>query len=251
MKFIFISPVFCPNDYMFERNIKSIESSIKFILPKVEIYLIGGYCAKQEYWEKIETLLNKDNTSIKIYKGKKNKGKAYNVNKMINYVNLKNIEYDYILTCDSDIIFIEDIIHYFKKLNFDNHGIIALNQLEHSCHIKNNLEKKIELHNGIKIKFYYSPNGTHIAGGCWFIKREAWLMSGGYKVFGVYCSDDATLLKDISNLGFKVCICDNLKVIHPFDNNKEYAEWKYKTSLKILDLEEAIKESDKFWKNNV
>lgn len=248
MKFIFVSPIFCPNDNMFNRNINSLKSAIKFILPKVETFLLGGFCAKEDYWKSIDEIIKESKSEkIKIYKGKQNKGKAYNVNKMMRYIINKNTQFDYVLTCDSDIIFIDDIIHNFKKLNLDNHGIISPLQLEHCCHLIENLEKKIEIHNDKKITFYYSPEGTYIAGGCWFIKKESWEMVGGYQVLGVYCSDDANLLRDISNRGFKVCICDLLKVIHPHDDFPKYAKWKYKTSLKTMSLDEAIKDSEKFW----
>ena len=118
----------------------SLESAIKYVLPNVKIFIIGGYCAKEEYWTKIYNLQKNSNNKIfKIYKGSINMGKAYYVNKMINYLIKQNYNFDYILTCDSDIIFINDIIHN-DNLNNDNinNDTININIIDNMRHDNTN-----------------------------------------------------------------------------------------------------------------
>ena len=250
MKVIFISPIFCPNDNMFTKNMNSLESAIKYVLPNVKMFVIGGYCAKEEYWTEIYNLQKNSNNKIfKIYKGCINMGKAFYVNKMINYLIKQNYDFDYILTCDSDIIFINDIIHKFKNLKLNNHGIIAANQLENCCHVINKLDIKKVKYDDKVIIFYYSYAGEYIAGGCWFILKNAWIEVDGYRILGVYCSDDMHLLKDIFNKNYKVCICDELTVIHPNEENLSYSKWKRNTSNKKMNLIDAVKDSENFWNN--
>jgi hypothetical protein len=73
---------------------------------------------------------------------------------------------------------------------------------------------------------------------------------------GVYAGDDAYALIDTVNCGYSIQMFESLPVIHPPDNDSEYAKWKYvvcqrdSSGGKIKNnIEDKIKEAEDFWRN--
>ena len=244
MKISILQNIFCPNEHMLQKNIDSILSQYQF-KGKVEFHYIG-WC-KEEFWEQIEKVIKPLNPKTFI-KRRKNYGKAYNINQLVH-----NINTDFILTMDSDIIF-KDNVDYFSELknliNIPKLGIISLNQEEHNCHLLQIMDHKM-IHKQHEI--VWSSSGGGIAGGCILVNKEAWDKVEGYRVMGVYAGDDAHLFKDIKNKGYLNGLDKSLSVIHPHDNNRQYQLWKLHVCTRDsngntdINLDDKIKESMKIW----
>lgn len=267
MRILVIAPVFCPNEVQFTKNLKSVRSFAEYLhmYPQTEDIILdiafGGYCYEERYWEELSKSFV--TMSASVVKFDKNYGKAYVVNAL--YRQFYN-DHDYIFTFDSDIIFdplnepqmFYRLVDLFSKYT-DRHnqgplGAVSLNQKEAQCHWMHAMDCRIMAGNEV---LTWSSSRSGIAGGCLFIKADAWKKVGGYKVMGVYSGDDGKFLSDIQNAGFLFTIVETLHIIHPANHHKErkYQEWKYKQIKKCQnshlalsdDLEKDIKEADSFW----
>lgn len=261
MKVIYIQPIFAPNLEMLFRLIRSVTSFIDYYVKNNYSFkcVFGGYCSKEEYWSMIEILLkyaiDNYNMNIIIMRFDKNYGKAYVVNTMTTkYLT----DEEYIFTADSDIIYIESqpsIIHrlieameYSKSINL-NPSLVSLFQEDSNCHI---------LDICYEHKYYYNGQYGHemvchptcaggVAGGCLFISSEFWKLIGGYKVLGVYASDDANIMVDSREKGYNFLLSNSIRCIHPKETNSSYQKWKNETSSKVLSLSDAVNDANLFW----
>jgi hypothetical protein len=245
MKLCIVQNIFAPNEELLNKNIKSLKS-LKNI--KRGDFYFSGWVAKKEYWDILDPHIY--SLSPKKYiKRNKNYGKAYNINLLTSGLN-----YDLLLTFDSDIIF-SDEIDYYKEIEnmynqIDNLGIIAFNQKEQNCHLTNILTSSKMIGSN---KYIYNENGGGIAGGCILINFNLWKELGGYRVMGVYAGDDGFLFSDSKNKGKFIAMNEDIYVIHPQEKNSEYQNWKIKvcqrdvSGKEIKNLTEHIKESEVFW----
>ena len=265
MKILFIHPVFAPNETLFIKNLNSIKSFLAYIGQEgkdAQMKMVwGGYCAKPEYWEEIRRVI--ENIGA-VDDFERNYGKAHVVNEL--YKKYADVDTEYILTCDSDILFdtnepdmftrLDNIFKGYKdKSKAGQLGAVSLNQRVAQCHWVDKMNCREMSGNDILL---WSSNRSGIAGGCLFIRREAWDRVGGYKVMGVYSGDDGVLLRDIQRAGYHFAVTETLSIIHPHNDRKEkeYQNWKYeqikkcqKNGLKKSDdLETDVKEADEFWK---
>ena len=222
-----------------------------------------------DYWDEIVNTINErfKKFDCYIYRYDNNYGKAFIINDICNS-KLKHLDFDAILSVDSDIIFMEQEQYFFERLYFaaqevylqkqKDWGIIALNQREANCHLKSCYENKIEYDiniNGLPIheKIFYPNKPSGIAGGCLFLNRTMWDTVGGYKVMGVYAGDDAYILVDSNKAGFSYQLMDTLSVIHPHEEDSAYAQWKYKVcqrdtkGIAAKDISVQIEEANNFW----
>jgi hypothetical protein len=235
---VFIQPIFVPDQKRFERNIDSIKSFLNYCEKNnVKIDCIFGGWGKDEYMNEIIDLLSRKDLPINVIsinKFGKNYGKAVVVNTLHKKLEEKQIDYEFILTCDSDIVFKEDTPNIIQRLEKSAEelekerkmpfGIISLNQEGNCCHWLDKFENTLELSESFK--YPNSPSG--IAGGCLFISKKAWEKVGGYRVMGVYAGDDAYLLIDLGKNGFSMQVSTSISIIHPHDDDLEYQKWKTK-----------------------
>jgi len=272
MDTIFIQPIFAPDKKRFERNWESLTSFFKYCdTYKYDIkFAIGGWCP-DEYWNQFVNLVNSRDSKNKItlLRFERNYGKAVVVNKLYNTVREKNVQYKYILTCDSDILFPSDttrMVERLEKLATESptytrkpFGMVSLNQLGANCHWKICYENQFTYDNGLgqteNIVYPNAPSG--IAGGCLFISKNCWESVGGYRQLSIYAGDDAYLLVDAYTKGFSHQMSDSIAIIHPEENDELYAKWKHMVCQRdsvggvVRDnLDSKIEEAENFWKNH-
>ena len=267
-RILYVQPIFAPDKKRLERNIDSLKSMSRYIKTNnLSVPVIfGGWCKNEEYLDEIKKICHKGNfpNLVGVMKFERNYGKAVVVNKLVNRCIEESVEFDYILTADSDIVFKDDTINLFGRLDEvikqteckGKFGMISLQQEGNCCHLpmvyKNNLKYKSCF--GVEEEVVW-PNGKGgIAGGCIFVSRKAWEEVGGYRVMGVYAGDDAYLLIDLMDKGYTVQMFKTLSVIHPHDDDEEYAKWKVKVCQRDSsggkiksNIDSLIEESEKFW----
>ncbi|MFW6130640.1 MAG: hypothetical protein ACOC56_05585 [Atribacterota bacterium] len=259
----YVQPIFAPDKLRFERNISSIQSMSDYLKenPYTDIEFHFGGWAKEEYWNEFIDLISKEFAKYKfvIKKFNKNYGKAKVVNTLT-----KGIDSTYILTADSDIIFMSDQLNLFerliefsdkcKELRGKPFGLVALNQVGQCCHLpcanQNEVKYKNSFGNEEIIKY---PNGKGcIAGGCIFFENKVWKEIGGYREMGVYAGDDAYFLIDLCDNGKCIQYMKSLYIIHPHESDPVYAKWKIDVCQRDgggkskLD-KRRIEEANKFW----
>ena len=267
---LYCQPIFAPNIALLNKNLNSINSIYNYLIKyNLNIdsinFCFGGWCINDDYWNIISNKI-KELFNIEAIRFEKNYGKAYVVNKLINF-SQKNINFKYILTLDSDILIDVNEEKIFERLIScvglstlllkKKCGLIALNQSENNAHIIDYIyQNQLIVNNGLKIeKIVYSNGYSGIAGGCLFIPLDSWNIVGGYRIMGVYAGDDAYLLVDLYNKNMLILMVDTIKCIHPYETNEQYLKWKGETCQKnqiVVDenkLNELINDTYKFWNN--
>lgn len=242
-KICVIQNIFVPDNTTKERSIRSIRS-LKNV-SEYDIYFIG-WC-KDEYWDEIKAELISLKPQ-KIARKDKNYGKAHNINEMTS-----TLDYDYMLTMDSDIVFLDNVNYYYeiqRMTTIENMAVIAFNQLEGNCHLVDYLTSEKTINDQ---KYVWNDTGGGIAGGCLFINFEFWKQIKGYKVMGVYAGDDAYLFMDAKKRNKFFALNTEVSVIHPIETNGEYQKWKIEVcqrdsnGINKKDISSQIEESNKFW----
>ena len=263
---VYAQTIFCPDDVRFNKNYESIKSFIEYFeLKPIDMYL-GGYCLRDEYFDKLKDLV-KDIPNCNIQRFERNYGKAYCIDALIKDA-LSRKSYEYILTADSDIKFDKQETNLLprlvgcvskvtemKKMKF---GVVGLNQKERNLNEICALQQHIWTYKNSfdqeeKILWHDWPG--YIAGGCLFTAVEAWTKVGGYRIMGVYAGDEAYYLIDLRDNGFTWQLIDSLAVIHPEENDLDYLRWKNHICRRDMagtikkDLMPWVDEAEEFWKN--
>lgn len=256
MNVAYIQPIFCPNEYMFNKNLNSVISFVNYYVKNGYTFkcVFGGYSLTDDFFSRIcDALSLIENITIRRFD--KNYGKAYIVNELATEIS----EVDYFLTADSDILYDIDQHDMFDRLlgavTFTGHigqraGVIGLTQLENNCHILSMCNEywREYIHKSTPERLsrpLYSFGG--MAGGCIFIDNGMWKRIGGYKVLGVYCADDANLMIDCRNGGLYFWLSSSIHCIHPHEDDAKYLQWKVSESMKISEINESINNAEKFW----
>ena len=268
MSILFIQPVFAPDRARLDRNLDSIKSFANYIksYPEVTIDIIfGGWCNDESYWVEIKnTIAEHIGPGIPIKKFDRNYGKATVVNTLYNSRGDKN--YTYLLTADSDIVFDANIPQLFERCveaaqESENtrqkpFGIMALNQKGQNCHmaqfVYQNRHKYQGKYGEEEIVWPHGAGG--VAGGCLFTSIKCWEATGGYRIMSVYSGDDAYYLLDAAKKGYSLQMFETGPIIHPLDDDEEYAKWKVKVCQRDSgprrdNINNYINEADDFWKN--
>lgn len=256
---------------MYKINKDSIVSFGKYIKKypySIKCYFIG-WASKDKYWAKIETTIKENIPEEYIYKivrKKENFGKAYVVNEALQ--DIKNLDFEYFFTCDSDICFLEDEPNIFERLtdtafkldSVHNKiiGFIANDQKGHCCHIYNKLNNEVHVlgyNNITEILAYSAQEPGWIAGGSLFISKSAWFDIGGYKQVAVYGADDGQLHTDFRKKFYICYVAKSISVYHPSTDDEVYQNWKTSTcTIDIeknkLDYDKLKQKADLFWSEN-
>jgi hypothetical protein len=249
LKICLVQPLFAPNREMLERNLRSIKS-IKNLIGLDIDYYFSGWVGNDDFWKEYDIEISKLNPK-KYLKQDENFGKAYNVNLLTKDL----IDYDLLLTMDSDIIFL-DGYDYLSKIqeisDIENLGVISFNQLEGNCHLVSTLNQE-KIHNNHRL--IWNNSGGGVAGGCVLIDFKFWKTIGGYRLMGVYAGDDAFLFMDAKRLQKFYGLDQNIDVIHPIETNRSYQDWKIKVCQRDSNgrnrdsISGQINESMEFWNN--
>lgn len=268
-------PLFAPSLKQLERNINSIQTVGNYLkecgTDGLNVTVVfGGWAYNDTLWNRlIEAIKLHIHPNTNVIRFDKNYGKAVVVNKLVAIAAENAYKFDFILTADSDILFPLESKHMFLRLVSASQtlakqkgkptGLIALNQIGANCHWKVCYENAIEYDNKIlnnifheKIVWPSAPSG--IAGGCLFFTRQAWDAVRGYPVSGVYSGDDAVILLNIPRAGYTYQLIDTLGIVHPSDDDAEYAEFKRMAchrdtmSGPKATLDPIINEFNEYWK---
>lgn len=271
---LYVQPIFAPDEMRLERNVNSIKSFGEYLKSNgtdgfnMSITL-GGWASKDEYWDKIvEACHLYISPQLTPSRFDKNYGKAHVVNNLVAASLNQNGNIEAILTADSDILFPLETQHMFLRLSIaaeqsiktkkQNWGMIALNQLGQCCHWKCCYDNQMKYIATIKNQQFpellvWPTNPSGIAGGCLFLNKEYWWDKlGGYPNKSLYGPDDALTLAYCPHYGYSWQLADTIGIIHPQENDEEYAQWKVKVCQRAAHnpgekLEDLIKEADEFW----
>lgn len=263
MKIVFMQPLFCPTQEMFERNVRSLES-LRDYLQKYPIkgqidFLFSGW-GDPVLFEKLTKLIHTFLPATPVTFRDRNYGKAIVVNDCLKDYFEKN-NADFIFTCDSDIVFdlseqdifsvAIDVMSHEVTTHMGSRrrlGVIAYNQKEAQCHIHNAFDCCAIINNKHCIK--WARTGEGIAGGCVCISVPLWKQINGYRPFGVYAGDDGYLMYDCIRVGYLAAVLQTSYVIHPKESNQTYQQWKNQTIKQSghVSYEELFNEATTFWK---
>lgn len=257
----YIQPIFAPNIELMRKNLESLRTFFDYYDKMGYEFqcVFGGYAATDEMWVEIERYIESRDVEGRVksivHRYADNYGKAYVINDLTGrYLS----DAEYFLTADSDILFninqpdmiarLVEAFEHAKKIDL-NPALIALFQEEANCHVLEACyQNKYYYQGSFEYEMICHPSGEGgVAGGCLFVSSEFWNKIGGYKVLGVYAADDGNLMRDAKKSGYSFLLSNSIRCIHPFENNKEYQDWKVKTSTKIMELDEAVADSNKFW----
>jgi hypothetical protein len=265
-KIVFVQPIFCPNQKMFDFNKNSLLSLKKYLKTnKTENidYVFGGYGIEPFYSEIKELIKSFIPTPI-LFDFGKNYGKAVVVNTMLTEY-FKINKADYIFTLDSDMLFNNnenDIFERLQKvistvfmggsnaeLSKVKIGIVACNMTGDNAHWIKNFENRFSVGDEV---ISFPNNGVGIAGGCLFIKEKLWREVGGYRTIGVYAPDDAALMHDCRRVNHLAVVVETIKLHHPgTHDDKVYQSWKVQTAQKALNMsfKDSVEYTENFWSN--
>lgn len=270
MSILLCQPIFGPISRVTERNINSLISLGRYLkdhkIENVDV-CFGGWCSNKQHWDSVINTIRDQFGKKEVLSFKDNVGKAV----VINTLTKKFLKphHKYIMSADSDILFPNDNEEFFNRLvamankteviKGKPFGLLGLQQKGQGCHYKTCYENVNEYVVDIKGKKFSEkvvwPNQpSGIAGGCLFISRRAWETVGGYRVMGVYAGDDAYFLMDLGQRGFTWQMSDSIPIVHPPENDEEYARWKVMVCQRDSgahkpNIDAQIREASEFWRN--
>lgn len=266
IRILFCQPIFLASEKLKEKNFDSIKS-LKYIIEYLPydyeiIFKLEGWAFKDKFWSEFVELVSSFPIQIEYRRLEHNYGKAYVINKIVRE---HRDDFDYILTCDSDIVFLENQ-HYLERLvecnkTHPERELISMNLLKMDAHNWKILNKKKEYDGKFnkEIFFYNDSIAGGIAGGCFFINKKSWKIISGYRQINVFGGDDGVMMSDLYKKNIKTCVLKTLSVIHPWDVpgvkifGGQYRLWKSKlnqdkTEKTKQELEELSKKSiEELW----
>lgn len=219
--------IFTPVYYRFESTKKSLESVIKNL--KASAYdcklFIGVNGVEND--EMKEWLKSLSSVKVKVFFSERNVGKA----EIINYMYSIHNDCTHVISFDSDLIaesgnFIDEMVWAIE--HFPEFGLLSTFLKENDCHIWNDLGG---MPNTVSKENKEIRYGSYrcIAGCCVILKKQIWDTIKGYNTYGkVYGFDDALMMLAINNIGKKVGVVMDTKLIHPIDTDIGFREWKGK-----------------------
>lgn len=201
----------------------------------------GGYQDAEEYLIDVHHRFEKTPIKFHTIVPNANIGKGKLVNLMSTYCSnldfLVSIDGDIEITCINWLdIMLES--YYSAKDNGIKIGALAPMFQEHDVHLfGQGCDVIKELSN--KFHFVYREDNV-TAGPLFFIPIDAWKTIGGYEAHRIYASDDGHFCAAATKHGYKVGMIPEISVIHPFESNKDYINWKFQAAKGEHDNEEGF-----------
>lgn len=226
------------------RCLESLRDNLS--LGDVELVIgIGINGADEDLIKRIHTLLNELSSKpgvsaafANVYPTNLGKGAAVNelVKKIITEYGLQ----DFVLSMDSDMVSVQDgwiakLVHAYNiAKHYGRLGGVAVDQEEHSCHQSTGYLDVI--YDGTHFFKYTGNNG--IAGGGLLIPMHVWQSVKGYNAFNLYGSDDGHFMQDCSSMKLDVLLSKDVRLLHPGEDNSDYAQWKVRSARNTLEEQE-------------
>ena len=256
MKILFCQPIFIPDENLKKKNFDSIKSLIYILQNKPENYeiefKIQGWVKKDKDWEDLKDLIKSLNFRIEYERLDHNFGKSYVINKIIKETSFQ----DYIFTCDSDIVFLENQ-NYLKRLiecleiyPEKERGLVAPYISDGTCHLYSHLyyQGKYQGEHGEETVVFNKDLPGGVAGGCFLIYGKTWEEIKGYKLVGTWGGEDGILMSEMFKKNFCTVVLKTVSIFHPLDiPGEKYRPWKNKriNNFKVTNsIEDLIKESE-------
>jgi hypothetical protein len=265
--YLIIKSIFCPDDTQFDLFVDSmVKIDVYLKMSKTEyiidLLLIGYASVKQR--NKIDTfikLFNKTHIyhSVQIIYWSINYGKYHLINEIVK-MDLSN--YQLLIYLDHDIYFLMegyDIMQpsfyqmFSQLLEKESIGLYLLNQLM-DCRHQNSIYENYRMHQSYKL-CWADDTGSFATGS--FITTPSILTNlHPLPLISVYGMDDIYLIRHYQNIGYQTVVIQNRYIIHPFDKNYQYREWKYRLQKNIVDMLEkyidinyyqTIQDANNFW----
>lgn len=237
MRILIMKSIFCPNEKYLNISIKSFYKINIFMgLVKdidFDILMIGW---AHIYGNHIMAASTGIGARVIYELFTINYGKYKMLNHMIHVMHTHQ-EYDAVVFLDHDIYFDVRDIDRFRKLvrlvahphmlmDGANIGLIAFNHkndIRHQPTIYDNQDASTGL------VFVYPNIGERdgaIANGAFMLSRQAAIALDYFELKTVYGFDDTLLCRQLENKGMRNVVARDIYVVHPFDNNVKYTEWK-------------------------
>lgn len=235
---VYLQPVFAPTEGLKKKNVDSIKSLVAYFEKYGATFdvAIEGWAQEDKYWDDIVEAASALKP-IHVVRRAHNDGKAAVVNSMHSSV-VSGSGYEYILTADSDMIFVDTvdnmierlikIANYMAEYTKKKTGLIGLNQLVNTRHYTSTYKNVTHImrFNESKETVVWPDSPFGIAGGALFIPVSAWEDIGGYRKMGVYAGDDAYIIQDMHSKGYGYYLAKDVAMLHPYDNDEDYKKWK-------------------------
>jgi len=239
---VYIQPIFAPDARQFERNRRSLESFADYLAaypcerPLRAVF--GGWGREPFVGETARLIADRfPDAVVRLYE--RNFGKAHVVNDLYDTVVKGRMpETRYLLLADSDIAYpldrprlidrMVDAAERFSALVGKPFGLLAPDQLEGNVHNPCIHDHTVIVPGcpGGEETIVHPDWAAGIAGGCWLTSRQTWEMVGGYRRMGVYAGEDGQYLRDVGGKGLSYGVAKTIPVIHPREDDGEYAQWK-------------------------
>lgn len=217
MKILIVKSVFCPNKNYFNitcNSLHKVNNYIKQFDIKFDLLLIGWNSFNFDYDN-----LSFDSIFTEFWPI--NYGKAKIFNSCIDFV--KNSKYKNLIYLDHDIYFDE----YFdlKKISeiTPKYGLVAFN---HRMDCRHRPTIYINSSNFDELRIVWPNDDLGIASGAFIIDADKFRNLEYFELDSVYGLDDYHLCQQLTKQNYRNVVIANCYIIHPFDNNKEYGEWK-------------------------
>lgn len=166
-----------------------------------------------------------------------NFGKLYAIKSMIKEINISM--YDVFIYADHDICFNDSTTDFFKQCVFNNCTLLAslFTNMINGRLIKliSFKQKDDERHNPIiytnkiiinNISYHYALNNINVASGCFITDSDGIIMITRLTSKNEYGDEDVLIGECLNKLFFCNVVLAKHYVIHPYDTNKEYSNWK-------------------------
>lgn len=145
---------------------------------------------------------------------------------------------EFICSLDSDIVVQKNIFNKAKEIlyNIDKPCIIAADHIGNSAHLYFRNRRALQTLKVGRYELIRVKGARGVAGGCLFMAGNTFLNIGGYTAkAGIYGGNEAGLFAKFMNIYGEdsIYVCPELKVYHPPENDKAYAEWKVKCQSNI------------------
>ena len=252
MTSLIIRTLFSPNKEYLTINMNGIINTSRY-LNGCDLLIIGW---ANDFQDEINQFIKNHKLnfgSIKTIFYHFNYGKKQIYNDLIQF----DENYEYYIFLDHDILFddVIDLQSIYKlfdyQINGKNIGMIIFNQTEDCRHQHDIYTYHCKL---INFNLCWPKKNESIACGSIITKKIFFSNLVKFDLDSVYGLDDVYLTNQYDTLGLAKIILQDIFVIHPFDQNISYCQWKKESVIKMINGKKNnyyadVLESKIFWKS--